>query len=156
MHSRIYGIVRKDKEIYEEEKESVLSLTDTELHESMSGVADYISEDTDLEEDCKWLEENYGYMFEFTSENSFRLNKKEIGQYLTEKINKLKEILNNTSTPNELIKNTYNIKNLADNEYEFYFVQGFNAETLDNFVKEEYLEEQDLEFEIVKTWDYHF
>ena len=158
MHSRIYGIVRKNNnELYEEEKEDVLGIAEADLHESMNGVADYVTEDTDLIDDCEWLEQNYSFMFEFTGKTTFRLNKKDIEQYLTEKLNKVKEILKNTNTPTEFIKNSNKIGKELNEEFEFYFVDNYIcAETLDNFIKEEYLEEKETEFEIVKTWDYHF
>ena len=158
MHSRVYGIVRKNNnELYEEEKEDVLGIAEADIHESMNGVADYVTEATDLIDDCEWLEQNYSFMFEFTGKKTFKLNKKEIGQFLTEKINKLKEILKNTNTPTEFIKNNYAIRKELNEEFGFYFVDNnIYTETLDNFIKEEYLEKKDTEFEIVKTWDYHF
>lgn len=158
MHSRIYGIVRKNNnELYEEEKEDVLGIAEADLHESINEVADYVTEDTDLIEDCEWLEQNYSFMFDFTSKTTFKLNKKNIEQYLTEKLNKVKEILKNTNTPTEFIKNSNKIGKELNEEFGFYFVDNYIcAETLDNFIKEEYLEEKETEFEIVKTWDYHF
>lgn len=160
MHSRVYGIVRKNNnEFYEEEKENILGIAETQLKENMNGVADYIDEDTDLIEDCEWLEQNYAYMFEFTGKNSFKLNKKDIEQYLTEKLNKLKEILKNTNTPTEFIKNSYEIGKELNEEFGFYFVtDGYccYTRTLDDFIKDEYMDNEENEYEIVKTWDYHF
>ena len=86
--------------------------------------------------------------------NNISKGKKKADEFKTQKV---KEILKNTNTPTEFIKNSNKIGKELNEEFEFYFVDNYIcAETLDNFIKEEYLEEKETEFEIVKTWDYHF
>lgn len=165
MHSRIFCMVEtpKTNNNYEEQKEEILDLSDYNVAEDMSSVADYVSDDTNLQDDISWLkdylkEQNLN-IFNFTSETTFTLNFQEIEKYFEEKIKKLKEKINNIQNVKDFFDNSYDIKELLNDEFGYYFMPYiYDYETFDDFLEQqlEYGKDIDTEFEIVKTFDYHW
>lgn len=159
MHSRIYGIIRKNNnEYYEAKKEDIQNWSEIELLDQMCGVADYVTKSENFTNDRDWLNDQYGDILVFTGNTTFKINKDNLEKHINDKIDRIKRNVSSITAPMDLIKNRHELMELINNEFDFYVLdEDFCLETLDDYLYNRYAEQDfETEYEIVKTWDYHY
>lgn len=168
MHSRIFCLVSKNETEEEKEKirENFKDLTEDDLYEQFQCKGfDYCNEDTDLRDDWEWLGQNK--MCETYEEDGkffVRFNKDRIKEYVEDKLERLKAKVDELSmeTFNEWV--IYDIQNIMNDEHSFWFLidEQYNDYSFDSFMlsrcraMHEGNDDFQLDFEVVKSVDYHF
>ena len=166
MHSRIFCLVSNslEKEQKEEAIEKFEDLTEIDIMEDtgIRTIADYVNDETDLADDLEWL----GNSSIFSVDGkTVKINIKEVEEYFDEKVNKLKECINNIANGGEFVigYKSYDIERLAEDKFGFQFILD---DTYSDYNEDEFLasilrdykrnENTCLEFTVVKTFDYHW
>lgn len=151
MHSRIIQLSKEpiDKDDYITE--------DTFIDDFVGVIADYVSEETDREEDIKWLLyaiKEYGIVYN-DKEESIIFPKGFKENYFRERFKELKEVVQNISLEQFASNSTvaYNLASLIEDKHGFYIYTSF-WQSFDSFVRGE-LEEGE-KYYIGGTIDYHF
>lgn len=157
MHSRIIGIVQKtNDEDYEREKEAVLSTAECEVYDQMGQVPDYVIESENIKEDFDWFLAGKEYL-EKTGDYTFKINKDKLEEFLKNKIEKIRSEVYSWGSIKQMIQSEYKLSSLIKDEFEFYVLFGYYTMPLDEFLNDIYLSNNyDIEYEVVKTFDYHF
>lgn len=165
MHSRIFCLVSNslEKEQKEEEIENFKDLTEMDIMEDtgIRLIADYVSDETDLADDLEWLGNTSIYSIDGTT---VKINIKEVEKYFDEKVDKLKECINNIANGREFVDyKSYDIERLAEDKFGFQFIlddtySDYNEDEFLASILREYKRNENtcLEFEVVKTFDYHW
>ena len=157
MHSRIIGIVQKtNDEDYEREKEVVLSTAECEVYDQMGQVPDYVIESEDIKDDFDWFLSGKAYL-EKTGDYTFKINKDKLEEYLKDRIEKVRTVICGWTSIRQMIMDTERVKEILDDRFSFYVLSGYYTMTLDEFLNDIYIgNNYDIEYEVVKTFDYHF
>lgn len=165
MHSRIFCLVSNslEKGQKEEEIENFKDLTEMDIMEDtgIRLIADYVSDETDLADDLEWLGNTSIYSIDGTT---VKINIKEVEKYFDEKVDKLKECVNNIANGREFVDyKSYDIERLAEDKFGFQFIlddtySDYNEDEFLASILREYKRNENtcLEFEVVKTFDYHW
>ena len=152
MHSRVFCIIRKDSE---EDKEYLENMTSYDIYEEMNNIADY-TDDSDLESDIKWLASYCSTLFTI-KDRTLKINRENVEKYILNKAEDVKKITQTINTVKDYLTAKNKLRNILSKYGGFYFYEPNILSSLDDFV--EFLwgyETEDLEFEIVKTFDYHY
>lgn len=165
MHSRIFCLVSNslEKEQKEEVIENLQDLTEMDIMEDtgIRTIADYVSDETDLADDLEWLGNTP--MFSINGK-TIKINIEEVEKYFDEKVDKLKECINSIADGREFVDfKSYTIQNLAEDKFGFQFIlddiySDYNEDEFLASILRDYKKDENtcLEFEVVKTFDYHW
>lgn len=165
MHSRIFCLISKnlDEEVKDNIREKFEDLTENDFYEQFQFYgADYCNGETDLREDWKWLG-NYCETYEEDDTLYVKFDAEKIKAYVEERMNKLKEKVDSLSVDNFHSWDIFEIKNLAEDQHSFWLLidDQWDDYSLDGFMFSAYEHIRDgkefaLEYEVVRSVDYHF
>ena len=153
MHSRIYQISTEpiDEEEYFDE-------SDFYEHWFLGAIADYVSEDTDRDEDITWLGRVNKEVFQITDGKLQVISKEgyfeKSYENFQELIEKMSDITLKDFQTAKCDSAMWKLKNTYDDEFSFYmYSEDYGLETLDHFMRR--VEDGDIYY-IGGTLDYHY
>lgn len=167
MHSRILGIVTKteyDNKLINEcwdVDEAKLPYYQFE-EEGIAGISDYVSRDTNVEEDFRWLKDCINarsriindYIIYDEANLTFTFKKGFKEEYFKEDFSKLKNKVNQDNAFEAFTQDGYTFKELIEDRYGFYQADFDGCyDTIDNFIREAKI---DVEYKVFDSIDYHF
>lgn len=158
MHSRIFCMTHS----YDEQGiEELLEDTNEDLMLDLMGSdADYVV-DSDKDSDMEWLLTHYSHIFIYDKDtNCVRINKDGVRDYVDHRFEQIKELTKSLTTTTGYLNNKYKLELLLNETTGFYVYEPNSLWTMNEFLENLYrrtAEQLDnLEYILVKTFDYHW
>ena len=167
MHSRIFCLVSKNQS--EEEKENIKKdfkgLTEDEFYDQFQSYGvDYCNDETNLKDDWEWLGRNKACeIYEEDGRFFIRFTKDCIKNYISNKLEKLKEKVDELTLENFDEWVVFDLQNLLNDKHSFWFLinEQYNDYSFDSLLLSMWKDIQqgkniNLDYEVVKSVDYHY
>lgn len=159
MHSRIFGIIKKDNYDKIIKEEGKISIPIQEFEQNLPYVMNYVSEETNLDEDIEWLINELkvdSNKFKYNSEtHTIKFYFGFAEDYFKKKWEYLKELVETENAFRQFCRSdsfSFEIRDTAESYYEFYQCneKGYYS-TFDGFVR---ALDYDVEYVIFGSLDY--